>query len=321
MSGRVCTYVRHVVTHALEGELDALFGVVSTNCCDHVRRAADVFAKKVGLAWGGFVSIPRATRESLLPYYRRQLERLLADLSAATGAGGGEDDLRRAIAEVEAVRAVLRRLDAARRGPALRLTGAEALTAHVAAQVLPARDFLALAGPLADAVDARAPLPEPRARVVLTGAALDEPAYVAVLESQGAAVVGDRLCFGARAVLDPIDATGPDPLGAIARAYFHRASCARMIGDFGSRWADLLALVDSSRADGVVFERLLFCDPWGADQHNGLARAARDGGPPLLVLEREYGIVPTGQVRTRIQAFVERLEIDRARRGTPGGGS
>jgi hypothetical protein len=31
-------------------------------------------------------------------------------------------------------------------------------------------------------------------------------------------------------------------------------------------------------------------------------------GVPLLALEREYGLVHAGQVRTRIQAFLEMIE-------------
>jgi benzoyl-CoA reductase/2-hydroxyglutaryl-CoA dehydratase subunit BcrC/BadD/HgdB len=51
-----------------------------------------------------------------------------------------------------------------------------------------------------------------------------------------------------------------------------------------------------------------------------LRRTRRGDGPPLLSLSREYGIVPTGQVRTRVQAFVEKLEVGRARRRAAGGG-
>ena len=133
----------------------------------------------------------------------------------------------------------------------------------------------------------------------LVGAELDEPEFVDVIESQGAAVVADRLCFGARSVLDPIDENAADPLEAIARAYFFRPSCARMIGDFPARFDALERLLAEARADGVIFERLTFCDPWGADQHNLSMRSKQEGAFPILFVSREYGIVPTGQLRTR----------------------
>jgi benzoyl-CoA reductase/2-hydroxyglutaryl-CoA dehydratase subunit BcrC/BadD/HgdB len=91
-----------------------------------------------------------------------------------------------------------------------------------------------------------------------------------------------------------------------------------MMGDYDARHEAILDLCREAAADGVIFERLMFCDPWGADQHNLAHRSKAPGALPVLFLTREYGIVPTGQLRTRVQAFVERLEIGRAQgRGAP----
>ena len=46
LSSRLCTYVRHVMSIALDGHYDFLDGEISSNSCDHVRRSADVFVKK-----------------------------------------------------------------------------------------------------------------------------------------------------------------------------------------------------------------------------------------------------------------------------------
>jgi benzoyl-CoA reductase/2-hydroxyglutaryl-CoA dehydratase subunit BcrC/BadD/HgdB len=66
--------------------------------------------------------------------------------------------------------------------------------------------------------------------------------------------------------------------------------------------------------------RIVFCDPWGADLHNILHRLKEENAFPMLSLSREYGVVPTGQIRTRVQAFVERIEIARAQQAASGGG-
>jgi benzoyl-CoA reductase/2-hydroxyglutaryl-CoA dehydratase subunit BcrC/BadD/HgdB len=109
-------------------------------------------------------------------------------------------------------------------------------------------------------------------------------------------------------VLPPLDEDGADPIDTIGRAYFFRPSCARMMGNFPQRWDALRSDLRRARAEGIIFERLLFCDSWGAEQYN-LNKRCREQGIPLLSLNREYGIVPTGQLRTRVQAFVERIEI------------
>ncbi|MBU0516638.1 MAG: 2-hydroxyacyl-CoA dehydratase family protein [Proteobacteria bacterium] len=313
LSGRVCTFVRHVVSLALEGAYDFLDGVISTNGCDHVRRAADVFQKKTAVPWQGFVSVPRSPRENLLGYYLRELGKIKSGLETHFGTEITPAKLRRAVALGNQVRQRLSRVNDLRLPDGPKLTGAEALAVHVAAQVVPPRVFLDLADELLADLTERPGLAPPRGRLVLIGAELDEPDYLAAIERQGALVVADRLCFGARIVLDPVDENGADPLAALARAYFLGPSCARMIGDFPRRWDELVGLVRSARADGVVFQRLVFCDPWGAEGHNLLHRLKRNPAFPLLSLEREYGVVPTGQVATRVQAFLEKIEIARAR--------
>jgi benzoyl-CoA reductase/2-hydroxyglutaryl-CoA dehydratase subunit BcrC/BadD/HgdB len=318
LSGRLCTFVRHVVSLVLDGGYDFLDGQVSLNTCDHVRRASDVFVKKSRIAFHGFLSVPRSPRESLFPYYVSELRKLWEQLCQHLGTEVDPEALRAAIAAYDAVRERLRALDAFRTGDEVRLSGADALAVHIAAQILPPAVALASLDALLDSLPKKPPLPRPRARLLLLGAELDEPDYVRAIESVGALVVADELCFGSRWVVSPIDPSSSDPLEALARAYFFRPSCARMMGDFPQRWARLQQRAKSARVDGVVFQRLLFCDPWGADQHNLMYREKGSGGPPVLYLTREYGTVPTGQLRTRMQAFLERLEVagSNARRAT-----
>ena len=79
MSSRVCTYVRHTMSLVLEGNYDFLDGQITSNTCDHVRRAADLFTKKSSIPFHGFLSVPRSPRESLYGYYLAELEKLKAE--------------------------------------------------------------------------------------------------------------------------------------------------------------------------------------------------------------------------------------------------
>ena len=58
--------------------------------------------------------------------------------------------------------------------------------------------------------------------------------------------------------------------------------------------------------DGVVLEILKFCDLWGVDSVP-LVSALRKEGIPVLKLEREYRLSSEGQLRTRVQAFLESM--------------
>ena len=56
----------------------------------------------------------------------------------------------------------------------------------------------------------------------------------------------------------------------------------------------------------MICARLTFCDHWGG-QRKMLAEERRKDGVPLLDLEREYNTVKSGQIATRVQAFLEML--------------
>lgn len=318
LSGRVCTYVRHTMSLALEGHYDFLDGEISTNTCDHVRRAADLFVKKTGIAYHGFLSVPRTPRESLYGYYLKELRNVIAGLAGHLGVTIGDAELREAIRTVNGIRRRLRTIDDLRLEDKPKLSGAEALSVHIASQVLPPAVFIDLADRLIDALRERPGLDSSRGRLLLIGAELDEPKYIESIESQGALVVADQLCFGSRSLLGPIDEDAEDPLDALGRAYFFSTSCARMIGDFPRRWEGVKAAAKVARADGLIFERIIFCDPWGGELHNILHRTEQETTLPVLSLTREYNVVPTGQVKTRVQAFLEKIEIAKAQNQTPG---
>jgi benzoyl-CoA reductase/2-hydroxyglutaryl-CoA dehydratase subunit BcrC/BadD/HgdB len=303
LSTRTCTFVRHVLSEALRGTFDVLAGEVSTNGCDHVRRGYDVFSRKTGIRWHGFLSVPRASEERLFGWYREEVERLAASLADALGTSVTAESLRAAIATGNEIRAALRTLESFSASREPRLSGAEMLVCSIAAQVLPADVFLEHARRLAETLASRPARPGPGLRVVMVGASLDAPSFVDDVERCGVHVAADQLCFGGRTYRAPVASRG-DPMEAICRHAFFGVSCARMIGGFSDRLAALRLRMAETDARAVVFQRLKFCDPWGAEQHMLEARL-REERTPMLVLDREYNVPATGQVHTRVQALVE----------------
>ena len=56
----------------------------------------------------------------------------------------------------------------------------------------------------------------------------------------------------------------------------------------------------------IIFQRMKFCDIWAGESHNILWRMKK-AGIPILVLDREYQVSASGQVQTRVQAFLESM--------------
>jgi benzoyl-CoA reductase/2-hydroxyglutaryl-CoA dehydratase subunit BcrC/BadD/HgdB len=79
-----------------------------------------------------------------------------------------------------------------------------------------------------------------------------------------------------------------------------------MIGEHPRRLEFLREMLEQYKVDGVVLQRLKFCDLWG-DENYLLRRELRESGVPVLALEREYLLSGEGQLKTRVQAFLESI--------------
>jgi benzoyl-CoA reductase/2-hydroxyglutaryl-CoA dehydratase subunit BcrC/BadD/HgdB len=79
-----------------------------------------------------------------------------------------------------------------------------------------------------------------------------------------------------------------------------------MFGDYPRRADFVRDMVREFKVDGIIGERLIFCDLW-ALEHYMLAKEFKAEGVPYLMLDREYLLGGIGQLRTRVQAFLETI--------------
>jgi benzoyl-CoA reductase/2-hydroxyglutaryl-CoA dehydratase subunit BcrC/BadD/HgdB len=82
-----------------------------------------------------------------------------------------------------------------------------------------------------------------------------------------------------------------------------------MLDGYPRRLASLVEAVNEHRVDGIICERLKFCDLWGGEVEMLRRSVKQELQVPFLVLERDYLTASgVGQLRTRVQAFLETLE-------------
>jgi benzoyl-CoA reductase/2-hydroxyglutaryl-CoA dehydratase subunit BcrC/BadD/HgdB len=67
----------------------------------------------------------------------------------------------------------------------------------------------------------------------------------------------------------------------------------------------------STSADGIIYEQMKYCDYWGFERALVTHILSEEYGWPVLSIDRLYITNNSGQLRTRVQAFVESLEIKR----------
>jgi benzoyl-CoA reductase/2-hydroxyglutaryl-CoA dehydratase subunit BcrC/BadD/HgdB len=75
----------------------------------------------------------------------------------------------------------------------------------------------------------------------------------------------------------------------------------------GDRLAYIGEMAKAFEVDGIIFERMLFCNLWGGETLP-LEEGLEEMEIPLLVLDREYIPGAIGQLRTRLQAFIEMIK-------------
>ncbi len=141
---------------------------------------------------------------------------------------------------------------------------------------------------------------------MLIGGEMDDPEFVEAIESQGGLVVADSLGYGSRSIWKDVDTDG-DPLTALARyQVMERPADPRIFGTTFERSDYVKKVAEEFNADGVVSVRLLQCDHWGFEQVN-LSKYLKKNNLPHLALEIEYILGSVGQLKTRVQAFLESI--------------
>lgn len=158
-----------------------------------------------------------------------------------------------------------------------------------------------------------------RARVALVGSEIDDCGLIKLIEEAGAYVCVDRFCFGSKPGRKEIPLTDDeDALTQVCRHYVYDTHCPRQfnMAKVYGRKAYVAELAKEYGAEGIIYEMVKFCDPWAYEKTMGAAMLNEDYGYPVLAVDRPYNVASSvGQMRTRIQAFVESIEIKRLQGG------
>jgi benzoyl-CoA reductase/2-hydroxyglutaryl-CoA dehydratase subunit BcrC/BadD/HgdB len=143
-------------------------------------------------------------------------------------------------------------------------------------------------------------------RILISGSPMAIPNWKLhhLLESAGAVVVAEESCTGTRlfSELTRQEKSLDDQLQAIADRYMN-IHCACFTPN-EERLDDVVRLAREYEADGVVHYNLQFCHTY-ANEAVSVQRRLKKEGIPLLRIETDYSDADTGQLKTRIEAFLE----------------
>ena len=321
MSNYTCEYCRALVERAIEGGYNFLDAIAGVDACAEMNRcmenielvaAPDMPNKKMFVT---HCDIPYKVKDYTLKHYVTQIRnRFLNVLAETYGVDTSDEALRKAVAEHNEVCKIITEIGDMRKLENPPITGYEFHVLNLVTYCCPKSKILPyLKETLAEIkmrkVDAK---PWYRCRVALIGSEIDDLDMTRMVEDAGAMIVADRFCFGSTPGREVIELNDTDDvLTQICAHYLKTTQCPRYMSQekIQERRDTINRLATENGAEGIIYESMKFCDFWAFERALASHIMNEEYGWPVLSIDRPYMARSSGQLRTRLQAFVESLEI------------
>ena len=129
-----------------------------------------------------------------------------------------------------------------------------------------------------------------------------------IIETSGAAIVGEESCVGERGTRNLTDGSGntvDELMEAIVDRYF-QVDCAIFTPN-PDRLNHVKQMYKDYKADGVIHYGLQFCQPYQIESLP-VEKKLEDERIPTLRIETDYSMEDVEQIKTRVEAFIERIK-------------
>ena len=315
VEGILCPYVRSCFDMALRREYDFLDGFVVPHACDNIQKIYDIWRSVIRPPYAHFVNVPHTITGSSLKFFKEELKTFVRSLEKAFDVEIPPEQIRSAIQLHNENRRLVRNLYELRKPQPPFVKGSEVLKTLVASMSLPVQEANILLKDVIEQLRHRKEMPEKKpARLLIQGAEMDSSAFMELVEQLQANVVVDDLCIGTRAYWHDVELTS-DPMDGLAARYLGGINCPRTFKprdgsyeqDLENRFGHLHKLIEEFNVNGVILDVMRYCDIFGFDVPD-VQYYLKQLGIPVLYLEDSYDLNTVGQLRTRVQAFMEIID-------------
>ena len=327
----LCEYTRALLERAVEGGFNYADCIFTPDGCSMMNRCVEnmellkVLGKGKENFFFSYMEIPMKADDNGLNLYVVQCRNhILKPLQEHYGIDISDEAIRKAVEEHNQVCRLIREIGEFRREANPRITGYEFQVFTLATYVAP--KYLLIDKLQETLKELKRRKTDPKfaygARVVVAGSEMDDIDFIKLVEESGAYVCADRYCLGSFPGRDEIVLNDTeDALTQICRQYMYRGQCPRYMDStkMDARRDYVAKLAKEYNADGIIYEQMKFCDPWAYEKMLGSHILREEFGYPVLAVDRPYAIGNSGQMRTRVQAFVESIGIKKIRKEAANG--
>ncbi|OGO24955.1 MAG: 3-hydroxyacyl-ACP dehydratase [Chloroflexi bacterium RBG_16_50_9] len=297
--GRICPYVQ--ASHLIVGE----------TTCDGKKKMFELLGEYQPVY---VMEVPNKKTASSRALWLQEVVAFKEVIEKLTGNKITAGNLGEAIDLVNQRRRALQRLCHLRKASPVPISGKDALLVTQVSFYDDVRRCTQQVSALCDELDKRiargegvAPVHAPR--ILITGSPMAIPNWKLhhILETTGAVVVCEESCTGTRFFSELVkpEKSLDAQIKALAERYMN-IHCACFTPN-DERLDDIVNLAQEYQVDGVIHYNLQFCHTY-ANEAVRVERRMEETSIPLLRIETDYGDEDIGQLKTRIEAFLEMIK-------------
>jgi len=303
--GMFCPFCRDVLAQGLKGRYDYMKGIMIAQSCLHLRQSFTSWKKHVPVDYAYYLYMPNKVQtDHSRPYLKGELQKFKESLEEWTGKTITNEALHESVDLHNENRRLMHEVYDLRKGPNPPVTGLEAMVMVASSFFVDKKDHSTELKRILPELKSRNLERETGARLMIVGSEDDDTEFVKMVESVGATIVTDDHCTGSRYFWNLTESNG-DILQDIANRYIDRPPCPTKDWEERRRFPHVLQLAKDFKIDGVILIQQKFCDPHECDMPI-LKNYLNENGYPSLFLEFDV-TVPLGQMRIRVEAFLEIL--------------
>jgi benzoyl-CoA reductase/2-hydroxyglutaryl-CoA dehydratase subunit BcrC/BadD/HgdB len=287
--------------------------IVGETTCDGKKKAYELFNEMTnGKVY--VMGIPNIKSTEGKALWLSEVKKFSAKLEQISGKKITLDKLKEGSRIVNEKRKALQRLAALRSADPSPISGLDALLVNQIAFYDDPIRFTTKVNELCDELTERVKTGqgvsvEGSPRILISGSPMAIPNWKihAIVEGSGATIVGEESCVGERnfaSLLDERFTSVEQGIQNIASRYL-TINCACFTPN-DERLTDIEAIAKRVKADGILHYAIQFCTPYMIEATK-VKKFADKIKIPFLRIETDYSMEDMGQLKTRIEAFLEMM--------------
>ena len=307
LCGNLCPYIKSVADQKIAGKLDGLAGVVFTNSCDGMRRLYDAWARMdtSGKRFNYMIDLPKTVNVLSIKYYAKLLKNYTEELEKRFDLKLTIDDINSSISTYNKVREKVKLFVEKQWKGYITQSGHEVFSVlRKGINSVPEKfiEYLNILMKQKEQVLDCKKVPS----IMLWGGIVEDEGIIKIIENAGARVVADDLCNGTKYYDSEVEITN-DPYLALAERYLTKIPCSRMT-NVVERIDNVIKQMKECSISGSIYHSLKFCDHSLYD-YPLIKKEFAKFNIPLLPLNCDYSKGSEGQIKTRVEAFIEQLAV------------